>query len=186
MSQNTAISMPSGVPDNRLAASIATTLILVMVGMLFACLFWGFAVYRSGPDTWPPMGLPRVPAIYPAISTLIILLSSGTYWAMEKGHVSRWKGWSLTMLLALMFLASQLYLWNAMNGLGLYTTSGIFASLIYAFTWIHAAHIVSGLFVLIWARPSVSNFAERVVNVGKFWHFLTLIWLIIYFALFVF
>ena len=76
---------------------------------------------------------------------------------------------------------------------GITQGSGIFGSMIYGFTWIHIAHVAIGILLLIWLNikfmSGVSQDIKselRVKNVGKFWHFLGLIWLLMYLILFLF
>lgn len=189
MAKDSGVILSPAVSDRPLATSIAMTMLLVSLGMLFGCLFLGLAVYRSSAVSWPPMGLPRVTLFVPTIGALIIILSSGTYHLMSKSlGAGRW-WWGWTAFLGIGFLANQMYLWRWMSDHGLYTTSGIFASLIYAFTWIHAAHIIVALAALIYVYPALDKKKLnriRVISVGKFWHFLTIVWLLIYFSLFVF
>ena len=171
--------------DKRLAGAIAMTLLLTTLGMLFASLFMGLAVFRTNSDTWPPMGLPRVPWMFPALSTLCIAASSWCYWRLEK--TLRPLAWWGALAFGALFMLSQCLVWKQMHGMGLYASSGIFASLIYAFTWIHAGHIAVGLLALAWAYPRRAGIPQsRLSNIGKFWHFLSVTWFLIYLALFVF
>jgi len=77
-----------------------------------------------------------------------------------------------------------------MKSTGVYVeTSGIFGSVIYGFTWIHAVHMVLGLCALLYLKivlkPNTVNVLQKTVNVEKFWHFLGVIWIIMFLTLFV-
>lgn len=181
----------------QIKSSIAMSVLLVSFGMLFATMMLGYAAYRVTSDAWPPMGMERVPLFYPVISTIIILLSSLTYALFEKAFFAQDKEraklfWVTTIVLGLGFMASQFLLWNQMiNELGYVVESGIFASLLHALTWVHAAHIVGALFWLLYllpvfrAKSSVTQYENRVLSAGKFWHFLDFIWIIMFVFLFV-
>jgi cytochrome c oxidase subunit 3 len=61
-------------------------------------------------------------------------------------------------------------------------------SMVYAFTWIHAGHIVLGLSALLWLgwllkKGTVTEM--KLTNVGKIWHFLGAVWIVMYLTLFV-
>jgi cytochrome c oxidase subunit 3 len=77
-----------------------------------------------------------------------------------------------------------------MKGAGLYVSSGIFASLTYAFTWIHFAHMVLGVLALFYLkkvlRPQTQNILTKTSSVGNFWYFLEIVWIIMFITLFVF
>lgn len=181
----------------QIKSSIAMSVLLVSFGMLFATMMLGYAAYRVTSETWPPMGMDRVPLFYPVISTLIILLSSLTYVLFERAFFEADKEKAKlfllsTIVLGLAFMASQFLLWNQMiHELGYVVESGIFASLLHALTWVHAAHIVGALLWLLYLFPVLSKKAEvaqyenRVICAGKFWHFLDLIWIIMFVFLFV-
>jgi len=185
------------VEGHKLVSSIAMALVLISFSMLFAALFLGYAVYRMQNPVWPPMGMQRVPLTLPSISTLMIGISSLFYVYFQKGYESFSKkqmkiGLFSTFLFALLFVGSQFLLWSEMHSIGLFVEAGVFPSLLYAFTWIHAAHIGLGLICLLFLLPVLSSgelsfkMDNRIINIGKFWHFLGLIWLIIYLVLFVF
>lgn len=183
---------------SRTAASIAMTIMLVSFSMLFATLFLGYVVFRVQSEFWPPMGMQRVPLFFPLLSTFFIAVSSFTYWRFEKAFFQRldkrvMKGWLFaTIALALGFFYSQWMLWNAMWELDLYVAAGVFPSLLHAFTWIHLAHMGLGLillFILSYKIPR-TDYAiadeNKVVNFGKYWHFVDIVWLLIFVVLFIF
>jgi cytochrome c oxidase subunit 3 len=87
-------------------------------------------------------------------------------------------------------MLSQSMLWHSLKIQGIFASSGIFPSIIYAFTWIHAAHIVAGIGLLLWLQLSalkeINSMAKiRAANVGKFWHFLGVVWFIMFVTIFV-
>lgn len=178
------------------ANSIAMLVLLVSLSMLFATLMLGYVFYRWTSDVWPPMGLPKVDIIYPSISTVIIILSSLSYHSFESSYS---KGKELfkptallvTIVLAAAFLVSQLKLWTYMNQIGLYVEGGVFPSILHGFTWIHAGHLVVALLLLFYLSlvviksPFKIDRSMAIKNIGKVWHFLGLVWIIIYLTLFV-
>ncbi len=176
---------------------IATVFSLVTFGMLFAGLFLGFFVYRLTADTWPPMGMPRAPLLFPLMGLFFAFLSSISIYQYERTLAK--SKLSLTIILGLLFFAAQWLLWNELKSQGLSVSSGIFASLLHGLTWIHAAHLVLGLsflFLVLWKHsqlkhegPEIRFFREKhrilVKMAGNFWHFLGIVWLLIFLLLFV-
>lgn len=180
---------------SSLQINLAKNIVFISMAMLFATLFMGYAFYRSSAEFWPPIGTQGVPLTVPSLSTLFIFLSSLSCFLIP-GHIKRGSFRSahtylnLTILCGLGFMVSQSYLWNQMKSLGLIPSSGIFASLIYAFTWIHFAHMLIGLLGLIYLkkilRPETPELMVKTQSIEQFWYFLKIIWLIIFFTLFIF
>lgn len=180
-------------PEKEMAdfkISVGMTVTLISFGMMFATLFLGFFLFRFSAPVWPPVEIENLPKLIPFFSTLVMALSSYTYWRMEKGIETRKKFWLATTALGILFLVSQWTLWNALAASGIFVSNGAVPSMVYAFTWIHAGHIVIGLVLLFWLgrlifRKPQELTVTRLLNVGKFWHFLGVIWLIMYLMLFV-
>jgi cytochrome c oxidase subunit 3 len=180
---------------NQLQNNLAMTVTLIMGSMLFATLFLGYAVYRSSAIMWPPLGIQKVSLLLPFLSTLVILASS---WFMYQGRLNLEKGnltksmedVNLTLGLGGIFMVLQCYLWFYLKSTGIFlTTSGIFGSILYGFTWIHAFHMIFGILSLVYLRFAIkrnnSNILQTTVNVEKFWHFLGVVWIVMFLTIFV-
>jgi len=185
------------IQGQKLVSSIAMSIVLISFSMLFASLFLGYAMFRFKNPVWPPMGMQKVPLLIPTLSTLVIALSSVSYYYFQKGYEVFSKrqmklGFAGTLIFAILFICSQFLLWDEMHSIGLFVEAGVFPSLLYTFTWVHAAHIALGFICLLFLLPVIKSegpsfkLDNKVTNIGKFWHFLGLIWLIIYLVLFVF
>lgn len=183
--------------DKRRAVSnIGMVVILVSFAMLFAALLLGYVVFRLTNEVWPPMGMQTVPLTLPFVSTVIIGASSLMYMNFEKSFNVKdvnnsKKYFFLTLLLGLAFMGVQFLLWGQMADIGLYVSAGVFPSLLYALTWVHAGHIVVALLALLLLVPAVfKDYSDEkiiwVQNIGKFWHFLGIIWFIMFVVMFVF
>ncbi len=171
---------------------LGMTMVLISGTMLFATLLMGYAVYRTSATMWPPPGTLPVSLGFPVLSTLTIILSS--YFMrkvrMEIKDTKKAKmNLDTTLVLGFLFMGLQTLFWNELKTSGLLVNSGIFSSILYGFTWIHAAHVVMGLLSLIWLRfvlrSETRNLEVKVLNVEKFWHFLGVIWFIMFLTLFV-
>lgn len=181
----------------RMTSSIAMIMTLVSFSMLFATLMLGYVAYRFTSDVWPPLGMQRASLELPTVSTVIILLSSLTYFLSEnaflKGNKKQYKSFfGITFLLGMGFMVSQMFLWRNLQASGIYVDTTVFGSIIYAFTWIHAAHVVGGILALLFLIPTLMGKRETlrseiwINNIGQYWHFLGIVWVIMYFSIFIF
>jgi len=147
----------------RVQSNIGMGILLISWSMLFAALFLGYFVFRFFEKEFS-----------------------------AKRKVEGCKYLLITIVLACSFLFMQFHLWGVLKNHGLYVNAGIFPSLLYGFTWIHFAHIGLALpaLGLLWfclARKNIFNLGELfIINLGRFWHFLGVIWLMMFLGLFVF
>lgn len=171
----------------QIVSSIGMMVTIVAFSMLFATLFLGFFLYRFSATEWPPMNLNRIDHFFPAISSVLIISSSWFYEVFKK-NLSKFS-FLLSLGLGIAFVVSQFLFWNDLKAVGIFASSGIYGSLIYSFTWIHVGHMAIGLVMLLYLLPSVlrEDFKRRIriINIGKFWHFLAVVWLMMYLLLFV-
>ena len=96
----------------------------------------------------------------------------------------------LTFLLGVLFVVLQLRLWTGLYLAGLRPTSGPYASVFWGLTCVHAAHVGVGLLALLWlayrAWRGAYN-AARFVPVrlwAMYWHFVGIVWLVLYVSVF--
>lgn len=170
-------------------SSIAMIVTLISFAMLFATLMMAFALFRFTAPVWPPAGMSKPALLLPGLSTFFIFLSSLSYMWFEK-NIANKKPLILTIILGLGFMTCQSLFWHQLKSVGILASSGIFPSIIYTFTWIHAAHIVVALGLLFWLlffafTENDTKAQLRVSSVGKFWHFLGIVWLIMFVTIFV-
>ena len=175
--------------------NLAMTIVLLSGAMLFATLFMGYAIYRTSASQWPPLGIPKVSLLVPFLSTVIIVLSSWFAYqlrvcAQQGNMLKAHSNLNTTLLLGLCFMLAQSYLWFHMKSTGVFVgTSGIFGSILYGFTWIHAFHMVAGMTTLVYLKLVLKkggpNVVQKSINVEKFWHFLGVVWIIMFLTLFV-
>lgn len=171
-------------------SAVAMTVVLCSFAMLFATMFLGYFLLRSNADVWPPVEIQGMPQGIPLVSTVFILLSSVTYYFFEHKNQAKKLLFSLTIILGALFLLSQWLLWGSLEDAGIFVSDGMVPSMVYAFTWLHAAHIGLALILLFWLGFFVFLKTEKltklkVINVGKFWHFLGVVWLLMYLLIFV-
>jgi cytochrome c oxidase subunit 3 len=172
----------------KIVSSVGMIVTLTSFAMLFATLMMGFAIYRFTAPAWPPQGMSRPELLIPSLSTLAIFLSSMSFVWFEKNPTDK-RGLYFTLTLGLIFMRLQFFFWSTLKSQGIFASSGIFGSIIYAFTWVHAAHIVAALLLLVWliiqTHTRTGKLENTISNVGKFWHFLGLVWAIMFLTIFV-
>lgn len=163
--------------------------------MMFGALFFVYAGIRSGTRIWPPPGLPPIPVALPAVNTLILAASSAALWkgtrSLARGDRRALPAWVLgAIVLGSGFLGLQMKVWRDLWLAGLLPSTGAFASVFYGLTALHAAHVLAGLVVLlvILARALRGVYTEhnvvRVRVAGMFWHFVDVVWILMFVALY--
>jgi cytochrome c oxidase subunit 3 len=163
--------------------------------VMFSALFFSFALYRlHAAAAWPPPALVDVPLWMPTVSTGLILASSILLeWSRRHAVAGRLavsrKGVLGTFGLALLFVAMQCWLWSVMWAQGVTLSSGQFASFFYLLTVFHALHVVVGLGLLLYfARclqtDPVWSVAVPARLITLFWHFVGVVWGLLFVLLF--
>jgi heme/copper-type cytochrome/quinol oxidase subunit 3 len=139
---------------------------------------------------WPvPSSILGVPLT--ALNTFILICSSVTMVkavsAIQKGDVKGLK-WFLmgTMLGGTFFLGIQAYEWTHLIHEGLIINRSLFGATFFVLTGFHGCHVFSGVvylgFILAAAaqgRYSATNW-NSVEIVGLYWHFVDLIWILVF------
>ena len=84
------------------------------------------------------------------------------------------------------FLLGQLFIWRQLVDDGYYAASNPANAAFYLLTFVHGAHMLGGLWVLgktgfgLWAGRRVGSVALSVELCTTYWHYLLLIWLVIF------
>ena len=176
-------------------SSLGMVVFLASWAMMFSTLFFAYAFLRSRSVTWPPPGSPPLPVLLPAVNTAVMLASSFTFAqgvrALARGRRRALTPWALaTIVLGCVFLALQVVVWRSVAAAGLLHTTGTYGAIFYALTVFHALHVVAGLLILLWvvARSLAGKYTEHnVVNVrvcAMFWHFVDVVWLLMFVSLY--
>ncbi|HIG12447.1 MAG: cytochrome c oxidase subunit 3 [bacterium] len=164
--------------------------------MTFGTIFLSFLVLRQRIGVWPPEGiaLPSFPLASAATAILIAssVLIHRAARCGQRGEAGFARLWSAGLILGLGFAALQAWLWLDLIGAGRLPTSGLYESLFFGLTWIHATHVVLGLAALAWAligfslqRYDAHKFTT-ISNIAIFWHFVDVVWIVLFLGIFVF
>ena len=163
-------------------------LFIVSEVMLFGAFFTAYFFLRVvNHDPWPAEGN-ELPKLVAGVNTAILVSSSFVmHWALEgarNGNRRAMKaGLFTTFLLGLTFLFIQI---NEYAHIGFSPQDHAQGSVFYGLTGLHGAHVFVGLTLLTFAttrafRGHFSPEEHRGVEVpGIYWHFVDVMWLIVY------
>ena len=134
---------------------------------------------------------------FTSVSSFVLLMSSLTMVlalsALTRGEERGFRIWIVaTALLGGTFIAGQVYEFTVFYNLGLGYTTNIFGSAFYTLTGFHGAHVTIGIVMLMSAlvaslrgRLSPRN-AETVELIGLYWHFVDIVWILIFTIIYLF
>jgi cytochrome c oxidase subunit 3 len=147
-------------------------LFLAVATMLFAALLSAYIV-RMGQSDWH--SLPKPGLLW--LNTGILWLSSAAlHWAHNAVRQGDQKNARLGLVagtvLSILFLVGQVWSWSVLQGLGYFLNTNPSSSFFYMLTAIHGLHLLGGLLVALWAVRNI----ERLRLFVLYWHFLTVIW----------
>jgi cytochrome c oxidase subunit 3 len=157
---------------------------IMVFGAFFTAYFF-IRVVQANP--WPATGT-ELPKLVAGFNTAILLSSSVTlHWALTSvKNGNRWglrAGMLTTFLLGLTFLFVQI---NEYVHIGFAPHDSAQASIFYGLTGLHGAHVFIGLVLLLMVtvrafRGHFSPEAHRGVEIpGIYWHFVDVMWVIVY------
>ena len=181
--------------ESRKTHFVGMVMALASWSMLFASLFFAYAVLRMSARVWPPDGSARLPLGLPAANTAVLLLSSVVLWLGADPKREKPGRLHRAVLAALglgaLFLALQMAVWVPLWAKGFRMESGVYASLFYGLTAFHAVHVLAGLVALLWllrgARDGryVSGRQNVVRLTAMFWHFVDVVWVLMFVVVYV-
>ncbi len=177
--------LPSSLEDPTKAPPGAyRILIWTMCGSIsafFAALVIAY-IWRAGMMSyWQQIRLPRVLWL----STVLILASSTTLEIARRAfRRGEWRVADRLLLatatIGVAFLAAQLVAWRDLLAQGAYLMENPHGAFFYLFTGLHALHLLGGLIALFAVVFGRRKRRELVDVVAYYWHFLTVLWLILF------
>ena len=166
---------------------------VMLFGAFFASYFFLRVVANEG-ESWPPEGF-ELPVAVAAVNTVILVSSSFTvHWALESAKRDNRSG--MIMGLATTFLLGATFLFIQINEyvhIGFSARDDAFGSIFYGLTGLHGAHVTVGLILLAFAniRAWRGHFGPEAkdhlgVEVpGIYWHFVDVMWIIVYLTVYI-
>jgi cytochrome c oxidase subunit III len=142
-------------------------------------------------------GLPALAPVLTGINTFILIISSFTMVlalnAISKGNRKGLVTWLLaTILCGATFLGIQVYEYQHLIHTGLVASAHPYASTFYITTGFHGAHVLTGVIYLtcIWIGALRGKYTKEshspVELVGLFWHFVDLVWIVLFTIIYLF
>ena len=182
-------------------------LFLVMDAITFATILLGGVYFRLRADLWGSAGT-ILNISLTSLNTFLLIMSSFTMvMALNAVKMNDLKGLKTFLLLTIMggitFLGIQIYEYShfIMGSPGLETalknagfighssflwTTGTYGGAFYATTSFHGLHVLSGVIylsvILYQANKGIysATYYDRVEIAGLFWHFVDLIWILVF------
>ncbi|MBS1892657.1 MAG: heme-copper oxidase subunit III [Actinobacteria bacterium] len=171
-------------------------LFIVSEVMLFGSFFASYFFLRVvvNPAAWPPHPF-ELPVAVAGMNTAILVSSSFTiHYALEgirKGNKTAMKlGLALTWILGLTFLFVQI---NEYVHIGFSARTEAFGTIFFSLTGLHGAHVFIGLCLLTAAtirafRGHFDKEPEKHLGVevpGIYWHFVDIMWIVVFFTVYI-
>ncbi len=165
----------------------ALWLFLVTVVMLFAA-FTSALIVRQADGDWLVYDLPNLLQISTGIIVLGSLSMHWAYISAKKDRFDQLKiAMPLTVILGVAFLVSQWMAWGQLVDSKVWFSFGNPAgSFFYVITGVHALHLISGVFYLIYVLISSLRskvHSKNMLNMemcSTYWHFLGGLWIYLY------
>ena len=177
--------------DHRL---FGVLVFLIAESMIFMGLFVAYGTFRLMAPSWPPEGTPELELLLPGINTLILISSSFVIHqadtAIKKNDVVGMRSWfAVTALMGAIFLVGQLYEYFHLE-FGL--TDNVFASTFYVLTGFHGLHVTVGLLLMLavlWRSRKAEHYSSEhhfgIEATELYWHFVDVVWIILFFLLYI-
>lgn len=159
--------------------------------LLFGAFISTFLLYRDRPVKVGPEVADLYDIPFTSVSSFILLMSSLTMVlalaGIQRGDHHRARTWLLTTgLLGASFVAGQVYEFTVFYKEGLGYTTNIQSSAFYTLTGFHGVHVTIGILMLIslyvmsLRGKLPTERAETVEIVGLYWHFVDVVWILIF------
>jgi len=165
---------------------VALRFLLCTISVIFILTIIGYADRMYFP-TWKPMPEPWMLWINTA---LLIASSVAMQWATKSCRRNILTSVRDCLLiggiLSFAFIIGQLYVWEQLAGLGYYASLNMANGFFYLLTALHGLHLLGGL--VAWGRSvykllrgaSVVDIRLSVELCTTYWHYLLIIWLILF------
>ncbi len=158
--------------------------------LLFGGLISTYLLYQDRAIEGPlPKHLYDIP--FTSVSSFVLLMSSLTMVlavaSWMRGDLRRGRTWLLsTALLGGVFIAGQVYEFTSFVNEGMGFTTNLAASSFYTLTGFHGVHVTVGIIMLVslaalsFTGRLGADRAETVEIVGLYWHFVDVVWILIF------
>jgi heme/copper-type cytochrome/quinol oxidase subunit 3 len=176
----------TGLSNNKLAM----WLFLGSECLLFGGLISTYMLYRGrhsenlGPDQIFDIPFTSISSFVLLMSSLTMVLAVSAAHAKDDRRTTLWL--TITAVLGATFVGGQVYEFTAFYREGLGFTTSLFSSSFYTLTGFHGVHVTVGIIMLLALVGVIKrgripgDKAEVVELVGLYWHFVDIVWIIIF------
>ncbi|MBT3583384.1 MAG: heme-copper oxidase subunit III [Halobacteriovoraceae bacterium] len=184
---------------------LAMWLFLVTDAMSFSGFLIGYGILRAGALDWPDpvkalggVGLSGFMTFWLICSSVSMVFSIDACKKGDRKKMLKWLG--LTIVGGFGFLAMQVYeymhlfhdmgmsfaSYNPPAAMGMASTNDLFSSTFFAITGFHGLHVLTGTLYLcaMYVKGAKGEFDNGNYNLieicGLFWHFVDLVWILVF------
>ena len=180
----------AGDASSGLAKKLALRVFLAVVAVLFALLVTAYGG-RMAYEDWRPA--PQVSLLW--ANTLVLILSSvALQWALYSVRRGRMDAMRVGLLAAgaftVVFLFGQVLAWRQLATMVYFEVTNPAIAFFYLITGLHGLHLLGGLVAWgrtvskVWGDFDVAKVRQSVELCTVYWHFLLLVWLVLFGLLF--
>ena len=184
-------------PDTGLYnAKLGIWLFLASEVMLFVALFSSYILLRTGAAQWP-RGWEFLNVKLATANTFVLIASSVTVvlaWANLRLGSLKWGRIfiSLTLLCAFIFLVNKGFEYSHEFAENRYPKTNNFLAIYFTLTGLHGLHVLGGVVVFLYFlfpgskmwKTDPARYTNRIEVVGLYWHFVDLVWIFLFPALY--
>ncbi len=167
-------------------ATLGLRVLLAVITVLFSLLVVAYADRMAVAD-WRPLSEPGVLWLNTA---MLILSSVAWQWAVISARRGQMDGVRTGLLgggsFAFAFLAGQLLAWQQLVALGYFAATNPANGFFYLITALHGVHLLGGLVAWgrtadkVWRGIGVAQVRPSVELCAVYWHFLLVVWLVLF------
>lgn len=165
---------------------VALGVFLAVATSLFALFISAYAMRMDYPD-WHPVPEPKLLWLNTGVLMVTSLAMQWTRAAAQQGNGASVRiGLATVGLLTFAFLGGQLAAWQQLNAEGYFLATNPANAFFYLLTAVHGVHLLGGLWVWIktsariWRGVSIGKIRVSVELCSVYWHYLLLVWLILF------
>lgn len=183
---NAADNAAAGPSIDTNAKTFGLVAFLAVATSLFALFISAYAIRMETAD-WLPVHEPKLLWVN---SGILLLASIGYHWTRQAAVAGRTEslkpGLTVAGALTLAFLAGQLVVWLQLNSEGFGVSGNPASAFFYLLTAVHGLHLLGGLWV--WGRSMQRVFTGAGADSVRlsvelctvYWHYLLLVWVVLF------
>ena len=155
---------------------------LAAILMFFMALASSYIVRKGTGGDWQPIEIPRILWLNTAVLVASSITAEAARRKLATAGVEEFRNWwAITTALGTLFLGGQIVAWRVLADQGLFLATNPSSSFFYVLTASHGAHLLIGLFALLYVALRAGNprWRRRAIaaeGVAIYWHFLDGLW----------